>query len=129
VDAVVAANVTRWPSMTQAHLSGKVDAIMAGVDADAVRRRTKERADREIWIGGDQDGIARIEGSLFNVDAHALDQRLSKLAATVCAHDPRTQCPCRALRYRSFDPTPEGGPTHAAILNCKCRTHLWPKSF
>ena len=96
VDGVVAVNVTRWPSMTNARLSGKVDAIVARVDADAVRRRTKEQADREIYIGQDQDGISHIEGSLFSVDAHALDQRLSALAATVCAHDPRTAAQRRA---------------------------------
>ncbi|WP_156661324.1 DUF222 domain-containing protein, partial [Mycobacterium sp. 852002-51163_SCH5372311] len=89
-------NVTRWPSMTNARLSGKVDAIVARVDVDAVRRRKKEQADREIWIGQDQDGISRIEGSLFSVDAHALDQRLAKLAATVCAHDPRSAAQRRA---------------------------------
>ena len=82
--------------MTNARLSGKVDAIVARVDADAVRRRTKEQADREIFIGQDQDGISHIEGSLFSVDAHALDQRLSALAATVCAHDPRTAAQRRA---------------------------------
>ncbi|OBA81172.1 hypothetical protein A9W99_15080, partial [Mycobacterium sp. 1164966.3] len=97
VDAVVAANVTRWPSMTTARLSGKVDALVARLDADAVRRRTKEQAaDRQVWIGGDLDGIARIEGSLVSTDAHALDQRLSALAATVCAHDPRTAAQRRA---------------------------------
>src|ERR1700732_2900314 len=82
--------------MTTARLSGKVDQIVARVDADAVRRRTKDQADREIWIGQEQDGIARIEGSLFTVDAHALDARLTALAATVCAHDPRTAAQRRA---------------------------------
>ncbi|OBF85363.1 hypothetical protein A5791_02315 [Mycobacterium sp. 852002-51163_SCH5372311] len=96
VDELVAANVTRWPSMTTARLSGRVDTLVARLDADAVRRRTKKQADREVWIGGDLDGIARIEGSLFSTDAHALDQRLSALAATVCAHDPRTHAQRRA---------------------------------
>jgi Domain of unknown function (DUF222) len=96
VDAVVAANVGRWPSMSNARLSGKVDAIVAAVDADAVRRRSEEQADREIWIGQDQDGISRIDGSLFSVDAHALDKRLSALAATVCVGDPRTRAQRRA---------------------------------
>src|SRR5436853_1307603 len=96
VDAVVAASVIRWPSLTHARLSGKVDAIVAQVDADAVRRRKKYQSDREIFIGQDQDGISRIDGSLFSVDAHALDQRLSAVAGTVCAHDPRTAAQRRA---------------------------------
>ncbi len=89
-DALIAANVARWPSLTRGRLAAKVDAIVAGVDADAVRRRQERQLEREIWIGADADGISQITGSLFSVDAHALDQRLNALAATVCAHDPRT---------------------------------------
>ena len=91
VDKVVAANVARWPSMTRGRLSGKVDAIVAKVDADAVRRRKEQQTDREIWIGSEQDGISQIQGTLFTPDAHALDKRLSELAATVCEHDPRSR--------------------------------------
>jgi hypothetical protein len=91
VDALVAVNVVRWPSLTRGRLSGKVDAIVASVDVDAVRRREKSRVDREVWIGSDQDGISQIIGGLFTVDAHALNTRLSALATTVCAHDPRTR--------------------------------------
>ncbi len=90
VDELVAVNVTRWPSMTRGRLSGKVDAIVARVDADAVRRRKERHVDREIWIGSDADGISELNGSLYTVDAHALDRRLDALAATVCEHDPRT---------------------------------------
>ena len=43
VDGLVAANAARWPSLTRGRLVAKVDAIVAKVDADAVRRR-KERA-------------------------------------------------------------------------------------
>jgi hypothetical protein len=71
------------------------------------------KTDREIWIGQEQDGISRIEGSLFNVDAHALDQRLSALAATVCAHDPRTAAQRRADAL--------GAPAAGADrLGCRC---------
>jgi hypothetical protein len=90
VDAQLAANVARWPSMSQGRLGAQVDKIVARADADAVRRRTEQQADREIWIGAEQDGLSQIIGALFTVDAHALDTRLNALAATVCAHDPRT---------------------------------------
>ncbi len=92
VDAQLAANVARWPSMTRARLSGQVDKIVAKADADAVRRRRDQhRGEREVWIGDIEGGLARIEGSLFSPDAHALDKRLTALAATVCAHDPRSR--------------------------------------
>ena len=36
-------------------------------------------------------GWPRLSGSLLSPDAHALDHRLDGLAATVCAHDPRSR--------------------------------------
>lgn len=83
VDGRIAANVTRWPSMTRGRLAAKVDAIVAWVDIDAVRRRKELRSDREVWIGGDIDGIAQIQGTLLSPDAHALAARLTALAGTV----------------------------------------------
>ena len=91
VDAQVAANVGRWPSLSRGRLGAQVDKIVAQVDADAVRRRQQRTRDRDVWIGGELDGLAEIRGSLFTPDAHALDERLNALAGTVCAHDPRTR--------------------------------------
>lgn len=42
VDTKLAANVTRWPSLSQGRLAAQVDKVVARADADAVRRR-KER--------------------------------------------------------------------------------------
>ncbi|OBK21632.1 hypothetical protein A5634_09970 [Mycobacterium asiaticum] len=96
VDERVAANVARWPSLTAARLAKKVDAIVARVDADAVRRRKERNTDRELVIGEDQDGVSSVEGRVRTTDAHALDASLSALAATVCPHDPRTHQQRRA---------------------------------
>ena len=91
VDAQLAAQVGRWPSLTPARVAARVDKIVAAADADAVRRRRERAAGREVWIGDMGDGLARIEGALFSPDAHALDNRLDALAGTVCAHDPRSR--------------------------------------
>ena len=91
VDGQLAANVARWPSLTQGRLGAQVDKIVAKADADAVRRRAQHHADRDIWIGEVEGGISRIEGSLLTPDAHALEKRLNALAATVCARDPRSR--------------------------------------
>ena len=96
VDERVATNVGRWPSLTRGRLAAKVDAIVARLDIDAVRRREERKVEREIWIGPDGDGLSEIHGSLFSTHAHALDQRLSALAASVCEHDPRTAAQRRA---------------------------------
>ena len=91
VDAELAVKVPRWPSMTQGRLAGQVDKIVVKADADAVRRRKERQADRQIWIGDLEGGISEIHGSLFTPDAHALENRLNALAATVCEHDPRSR--------------------------------------
>ncbi|OCB40382.1 hypothetical protein A5676_11590 [Mycobacterium malmoense] len=91
VDGQLAATVARWPALTPARLAARVDRIVAHADADAVRRRRDRATGREVWIGDMGDGLARIEGVLVSPDAHALDNRLNALAATVCAHDPRTR--------------------------------------
>jgi len=90
VDAELALKVVRWPSMTRGRLAGQVDKIVARADADAVRHQHTSAADRAVWIGDSEGGLAEIHGSLFAADAHALQKRLAALAATVCAHDPRT---------------------------------------
>ena len=108
VDALIAANVGRWPSLTRGRLSAKIDAIVARVDADAVRRRAERHVQREVWIGADTEGISQITGSLFTVDAHALDTRLNALAATVCAHDPRTTKSAAPMRWGPWPPAPTG---------------------
>ncbi|OBB93849.1 HNH endonuclease signature motif containing protein [Mycobacterium sp. 852002-40037_SCH5390672] len=91
VDAELAVNVARWPSMTRGRLCAQVDKIVAKADADAVRRRKKFVADRQVWIAEGVGGIAEIHGGLLTPDAHALDKRLDALAGTVCEHDPRSR--------------------------------------
>jgi hypothetical protein len=96
VDAQLAANVARWPSMTQGRLAAQIDKIVHRADADAVRRRHQRRPDREVWFVDDDGGLSQIGGSLLSPDAHALDKRLTALAATVCEHDPRSRDERRA---------------------------------
>jgi hypothetical protein len=91
VDAQLAVKVARWPSLSRGRLAAQVDNIVARADADAVRRRAQQRADREVWIADVLDGTSVLQGRLLTTDAHALDKRLDALAATVCAHDPRTR--------------------------------------
>ncbi len=97
VDKQLAVNVPCWPSMSRARLAGQVDKIVSRVDADAVRRRKEQQADRQVWIADlEEGGLAQINGSLVTPDAHALDKRLDALAATVCEHDPRSRQQRRA---------------------------------
>jgi Domain of unknown function (DUF222) len=91
IDGQLALTVARWPSMTRGRLAGQIDKIVAKADADAVRRRTERRTEREVWFADLGEGLSEIHGSLLTPDAHALDKRLTALAGTVCEHDPRTR--------------------------------------
>ncbi len=113
VDGQLAANVARWPSMTTRRLAAQIDKVVARADADAVRRHSHSKDDREIWIGDREGGTSEIHGSLFTADAQVLDQRLDALAGTVCAHDPRT---CQLRRADAL-----GAPAAGADrLGCRC---------
>jgi hypothetical protein len=96
VDAELAANVTRWPSMSRGRLAGAVDKIVVHADRDALRHRTQSKSDRQVNISERTDGLCELSGTLLNPDGQALDQRLTALAATVCGHDPRTRDQRRA---------------------------------
>jgi len=115
VDAELAIKVPRWPSLTRGRLAAQIDQIVAKADADAVRRRTGRQADREIWIGPrDEGGMSEIHGTLFSIDAQALDRRLDALAATVCDQDPRSRAQRRADALGALA-------TGADRLGCRCR--------
>jgi hypothetical protein len=113
VDAALAVAVPRWPSLTTGRLAGKVDAIVGKADADAVRRRKENQRDREVWISEFEDGTSGVHGSMFTPDAHALDKALDALAATVCAHDPRSQQQRRADALGALA-------ARADRLGCRC---------
>lgn len=116
VDAQLALRVPRWPSMTRARLGAQVDKIVGTADPDAVRRRTEMNADRQVTFCDQGRGISGIDGTLLTPDAHALDKRLDALAATVCAHDPRTRAQRRADALGALA-------AGADRLGCRCRRH------
>ncbi len=113
VDAQLAVNVPRWPSLSRGRLGAAVDRVVARVDADAVRRRKERQTGREVSIWRGVDGISHLEGKLLTPDAQALDSRLDALAATVCDHDPRSRAERRADALGAL----AGG---ADRLGCRC---------
>jgi Domain of unknown function (DUF222) len=112
-EEAVAAELPRWPSMTQGRLAAGIDKIVGKADADAVRRRRERYVQREVWFADLDGGISHIEGSLFSPDARALDKRLTALAATVCEHDPRN---CAQRRADAMGALAAG----ADRLACRC---------
>jgi hypothetical protein len=114
VDAELAVRAPRWPSMTRGRLAGEIDRVIAAADPDAVRRNKERQVDRGVWIGDLVGcGVSEIQGGLLTPDAHALDQRLDALAASVCAQDPRTREQRRADALGALA-------VGAARLGCRC---------
>jgi hypothetical protein len=96
VDRDLAVAVPRWGSMNRSALAGRIDKIVARVDLDAVRRRRDRLAGREVVMGDVDNGLSEIHATLFAPDAHAVSERLTALADTVCQADPRTLAERRA---------------------------------
>ena len=96
VDAQVALRAPRWPSLTRGNLAMRVDAIVAEVDRDAIRRTDKEIKSRYLNVSESVPGIAEVYGNVFASTGRALDRRLDELAGTVCEADPRTKAQRRA---------------------------------
>ncbi|MGV0626738.1 HNH endonuclease signature motif containing protein [Mycolicibacter minnesotensis] len=113
VDRELAATVPRWHSLTVSRLAGRIDKIVAKADADAVRRRNRSQADREISIQDLEGGVSEIHGSLFTPDARAVGKALDALAATVCEHDPRSREQRRADAMGALA-------VRADRLGCRC---------
>ncbi|WIM87242.1 HNH endonuclease signature motif containing protein [Candidatus Mycobacterium wuenschmannii] len=113
VDGQLALSAVRWPSMTRGQLAGQIDKIVAKADADAVRRRKERRDGREVWFADHGDGLSQIHGSMLTPEANALDKRLTALAGTVCAQDPRTREQRRADALGALA-------TGTDRLSCRC---------
>ena len=96
VDAQLAAAMPRWGSMNRHQLNGRIDKIIAKVDRDAVRRRRDLLAEREVVLADTTNGMAELHATLYATDGHALTDRLTALAKTVCEADPRTLAQRRA---------------------------------
>jgi len=76
VDAQVALRAPRWPSLTRGNLAMRVDAIVADVDRDAIRRTNKEVKTRYLNVSESVPGIAEVYGNVFASTGRALDRRL-----------------------------------------------------
>ncbi|GAA2048950.1 HNH endonuclease signature motif containing protein [Williamsia deligens] len=99
VDTHIAQALFERPPLSRARLIALVDRIVALIDPDAlIRRRERVRADRDVTIRPDrfQPGASRVTATLPDIDATAIDTRLSAMADAVHSGDPRTRAQRRA---------------------------------
>lgn len=113
VDATLAERMPRWGVAGRSDVHNRIDKIVAGHDADAVRRRAKRRVERGVTYQDIGDGLCEIVVVTDAIDGAATTKRLTALAHSVCDKDPRTLAERRAA-------------AHAAAINgqqrlsCRC---------
>jgi len=92
LDALLADAFGDWEPMSVDKTEKAIDAYVAQIDPQAVRRTETKARSRSVEITIDEDGsgLATLYATLFAHDAKALQARLRGLAATVCPADPRT---------------------------------------
>ena len=90
VDAQLAVKAPRWGVLDRSQLAARIDQVIARADRDAVRVRKDRLAEREVLVGDLGNGLAEIVATVYAPDGHAVADRLTALAHTVCPDDPRT---------------------------------------
>jgi hypothetical protein len=90
IDAELAEAAPTWNTLSRKKVTALVDWLVVERDPEAVRVARQSDADRHIEVEPGDHGTADIYGSVRAPDAAAFDKRLTELAATVCADDPRT---------------------------------------
>ena len=113
VDAQLAVKAPRWGVLDRTQLAARIDQVIARADRDAVRVRKDRLADREVLVGDLGNGLAEIVATVYAPDGHAVADRLTALAHTVCPDDPRTLA---QRRSDSFGALAAG----ADRLACRC---------
>lgn len=89
IDAELADTLPRLGVLSRRKTEQHIDAVVERHDPDARRRTETAVRSRYLDIDHRQD-TATITGDLLPTDASLLDHRLTALAHTVCADDPRT---------------------------------------
>ena len=124
VDERLAAAILRRDHMSTRRFTDLVDAIVAKVDAEAIKqRRQRAAADRKVSVRPDRrnPGQSQMNASLPLADGALVDARLTDMASHVHSEDPRTFTQRRADALITLS---EGG----TRLICHCNACTTPPS-
>lgn len=92
VDAQLARLAPSWNGSSRKRLVSLIDWRIRMLDPAAVRvPREGVDEERRITVEPDGNGLAEVWGRVHAPDAAAFDERLTRLASTVCPNDPRTK--------------------------------------
>ncbi|BBY29549.1 HNH endonuclease signature motif containing protein [Mycolicibacterium sediminis] len=97
LDQRLATKVSGWPSWSRRRVINAVDAAIARLDpGGAKERRVAADTDRYLRVTAKPNGMAAIRASIPAPAAAMFDKRITDMAASVCANDPRTTMQRRA---------------------------------
>lgn len=90
LDAKLAERIVAWGPLSDKRMTDRIDYWVEEFDPGAIRRTTLVAESREVRIEPTPiAGMSSLSGLLYATDGAALDRRLTQLANTVCADDPR----------------------------------------
>lgn len=89
IDADLAKAIVSWGPLSVHAMQVTIDKLVERHDPDARRRTESQARGRHVEINHGR-GTSYLSGQLHQTDATLLDRRLTALAHTVCANDPRT---------------------------------------
>jgi hypothetical protein len=97
LDESLAERIGHWQCWSRRRTINAVDLAVRAIDPNSAKeRRVVAYDDRHISVTAQPDGMAQVRGNLTATAAAAFDKRLSRLATSVCAKDPRTIAQRRA---------------------------------
>lgn len=96
LDEAFAKWAPKWMKMSGPKLTERIDMWVEKFDPAGVREPRAPRDNRYVEIGPGSPGMANVWGSLTLTEGAALDERLDRVATTVCREDPRTAAQRRA---------------------------------
>ncbi len=97
LDESLARRIGGWHCWSRRRIINAVDSAVRTHDPDAAKeRRVQAETDRHVTITPGMDGTAQIRASVSATAGALFDQRLTQLARSVCANDPRTVAQRRA---------------------------------
>ncbi|MCZ0729426.1 HNH endonuclease signature motif containing protein [Mycolicibacterium iranicum] len=119
LDAKLAEEIRGWACWSRKSVLTAIDAAVNAVDAEAVKkRRVRAFDERAVSVEVGLDGIAVVRATMTAAEGAALDTRLTALAKTVCAADPRS---LRARRADAFTAIQKG-----RVFTCACESEDCP---
>ncbi len=112
LDANLAERLSKWHSWSRRRIVNAVDAMVRGMDPDAIRERVRAEDRRHLDITALGDGTVKVDGIVAVEAGVALDTRLTELANAVCRDDPRSIAQRRADAMKAW--------SEGRNLDCLC---------